>query len=100
MFPPGSRLASFEVLSLLGSGGMGEVYLARDERLGREVALKVLPASLSRDRVRRLRLESEARILASLNHPGIAAIYGLEEHAGVLVLVLEYVPGELSLIHI
>jgi serine/threonine-protein kinase len=73
---------------------MGEVYLARDGRLGREVALKVLPEAVGRDPVRLARLEGEARILASLNHPGIAGIYGLEEDGGLPFLVLELIPGE------
>src|SRR5262249_16809959 len=73
------RFGSFEVLGLLGKGGMGEVYRARDTKLGREVALKFLPAEFSADRDRMARFEREARVLASLNHPNIAQIYGLEE---------------------
>src|SRR5215471_2972550 len=82
---PGSRLGAYEVISALGAGGMGEVYRARDPRLGREVAVKVLPESfLGSDdgRARKERFEREARALASLNHPGIAAIYSFEEISG------------------
>jgi serine/threonine-protein kinase len=89
----GRRLGDFEVVSALGSGGMGEVYKARDLRLGREVALKVLPEALGRDPERLSRFNREARLLASLNHPGIAAIHGLQEHEGIPFLVLELVPG-------
>jgi serine/threonine protein kinase/Tol biopolymer transport system component len=89
----GARLGGYEVLSLLGKGGMGEVWLARDTRLEREVAIKVLPELFSADPERRLRFEREAKILASLNHPHIAAIHGLEEVGGQRFLVLEYVPG-------
>ncbi|HEY6548321.1 MAG TPA: protein kinase [Vicinamibacteria bacterium] len=91
---PGERLGAFEVVSSLGVGGMGEVYLARDSRLGREVAVKVLPADVSRDAERLARFHREARVLASLNHPGIAALYGLEEAGGTPYLVMELVPGE------
>jgi serine/threonine protein kinase len=91
---PGSRFGSFEITSLLGAGGMGEVYRARDTTLGRDVALKLLPDSMRLDPARRARFADEARILASLNHPNIAAIYGVEEGAGVSALVLELVDGE------
>jgi serine/threonine protein kinase len=87
---PGTRLASYEILSAIGAGGMGEVYRARDSRLRRDVAIKVLPESVSRDPERLARFEREAHVLASLNHPHIGAIYGLEEGA----LVLELVEGE------
>jgi len=90
----GQRLASFEVLAPLGAGGMGEVYRARDAKLGREVALKILPAAFASDAGRLARFEREARLLASLSHPGIAAIHGLEEADGVRFLVLELIPGE------
>jgi len=90
----GKRLATYEILALLGKGGMGEVYRARDTKLGREVAIKVLPEALARDRERLARFEREAQLLASLNHPDIAAIYGLEEAGGSPFLVLELVPGE------
>lgn len=90
----GRRLGSYEVLALLGAGGMGEVYRAKDTRLGREVALKLLPEELSRDPERVLRFQREARLLAALNHPNIAAIHGLEEAEERHVLVLELVEGE------
>jgi Tol biopolymer transport system component len=91
---PGSRLGSYEVLSPLGAGGMGEVYRARDGRLNREVAIKVLPDAFAADGDRLARFRREALVLAALNHPQIAAIYGLEESGGVEALVLELVPGE------
>ncbi len=91
---PQTRLGSYEVLALLGAGGMGEVYRARDTRLGRDVAIKVLPEAFARDPERLARFEREARVLASLNHPNIAAIYGLEESNGIQFLVLELAPGE------
>src|SRR5262249_48514383 len=91
---PQTRLGSYEILALLGAGGMGEVYRARDTRLGRGGAVKVLPEAFARDPERLARFEREARVLASLNHPNIAAIYGLEESEGVRFLVLELAPGE------
>jgi serine/threonine-protein kinase len=90
----GERLGPYEILALLGAGGMGEVYRARDPVLGRQVAIKVLPAEMADDPARLLRFEREARTLASLNHPHIAAIYGLERHQGRPILVLELVEGE------
>jgi hypothetical protein len=89
----GIRLGPYEILAPIGAGGMGEVYRARDTRLGREVALKVLPESFARDAERMARFEREAQVLASLNHPNIAALYGLEEQDGVRALVLELVEG-------
>jgi serine/threonine-protein kinase len=89
----GARLGSFEVISFLGAGGMGEVYRARDTRLNRDVALKVLPASVSGDAERVARLTREAQLLASLNHHNIASIHGLEDADGVRALVLELVEG-------
>jgi serine/threonine protein kinase len=86
----GDKLGSYEVLSLLGHGGMGEVYRARDTRLGREVALKILPAEVSNDPVRRRRFELEARAVAALNHPNIIAIYDVGEG----YIVSELVDGE------
>ncbi|HYT68733.1 MAG TPA: serine/threonine-protein kinase [Vicinamibacterales bacterium] len=94
MLAAGTRLGPFEIGPLLGVGGMGEVYRARDERLGRDVAIKVLPAVVALDSERRARFQREARVLATLNHPNIAAIYGAEEHAGCWALVLELVSGE------
>src|SRR5580700_3966944 len=86
----GTRLGPYEILAPIGAGGMGEVYKARDTRLDREVAIKVLPAALAQDPERLARFEREAKVLASLNHPNIAQIYGIEERA----LVMELVPGE------
>jgi serine/threonine-protein kinase len=89
----GTTIDSYEVMAAIGRGGMGEVYRARDTRLGRDVALKVLPARYARDPERRARFEREARLLASLNHAGIAAIYGIAEQHDVEALVLELVEG-------
>jgi len=90
----GTRLGSYEILAPLGAGGMGEVWRARDLRLEREVALKVLPESLARMAEHFARFEREARLLAALDHPSIARIYGIEEASGVHFLVLELVEGE------
>ena len=90
----GRRLGVFEMQGLLGVGGMGEVYRARDMRLGREVAIKILPRVFKDDPDRRARFEREARVLASLNHPHIGAIYGLEEADDVTALVMELVDGD------
>ena len=90
----GSRLGSYEILSALGAGGMGEVYRARDTRLGRQVAIKILPQAFLTDAERVARFQREAKVLASLNHPHIAAIYGLDETDGVKALVMELVEGE------
>jgi serine/threonine protein kinase/Tol biopolymer transport system component len=87
---PGTRLGPYEILAPLGAGGMGEVYRARDTKLKREVALKVLPESFANDPERMARFQREAEVLASLNHPNIAQIYGVEDHA----LVMELVEGE------
>jgi Tol biopolymer transport system component len=89
----GTRIGPYEILAPLGAGGMGEVYRALDVRLGREVAIKILPPAFRTDPERLARFEREARALASLNHPNIAAIYGIEEQAGVSALVLELVEG-------
>src|ERR1700722_17847178 len=86
----GTRLGSYEILAAIGAGGMGEVYRARDIKLERDVAIKVLPAALAQDPERLARFEREAKVLASLNHPNIAQIYGVEERA----LVMELVAGE------
>ena len=91
---PGTRLGPYEVVSAIGAGGMGEVYKARDTRLKRDVALKILPESFATDPDRLARFQREAEVLASLNHSNIAAIYGLEEAASVLALVMELVEGE------
>jgi len=91
---PGDRLGAYEIRALIGAGGMGEVYRARDTKLGRDVAIKVLPSSFTADRDRLARFEREARMLASLSHPHIAAIHGLEERDGIRALVLELIEGE------
>ncbi len=90
----GARLGPYEIISPIGAGGMGEVYRARDSKLGREIAIKVLPDAFTKDPERLARFEREARLLASLNHPNIGAIHGLEESDGTHFLVLELVPGE------
>src|SRR5262245_9617401 len=90
----GTRIGSFEIADVLGTGGMGEVYRARDTRLKRDVALKILPASFAADADRVARFQREAELFASLNHPNIAAIYGLEDGDGVRALVMELVEGE------
>jgi len=90
---PGTRLGPYEILSALGAGGMGEVYRARDTKLGRDVALKILPASLAPDPDRLARFKREAQILAVLDHPNIGAIYGLEDSTDVAALVLQLVEG-------
>ena len=91
---PGTRLGPYEIVAALGAGGMGEVYRARDPRLGREVAIKGLPDTFAQHPERLARFEREARLLASLNHPNIAAIFGLEDASGTPYLVLELVEGE------
>jgi Tol biopolymer transport system component len=91
---PGNRLGPYEIVAKLGEGGMGEVYRAKDTRLGRDVAIKVLPPAVAQDAERLLRFKREAQVLASLNHPNIAAIYGLDEAGDKLFLVLELVHGE------
>src|SRR5262245_30941691 len=92
---PGTKVGGYVVLAPLGAGAMGEVYRARDEKLGREIALKILPTSVAADRERRARFAREARVLASLNHPHIGAIYGFEDatESTPPALVLELVPG-------
>ena len=90
---PGTRLGHYDVTSLLGEGGMGQVWQATDTQLGRQVALKILPDAFAADPDRLARFKREAQILASLNHPNIAAIYGIEETDGTRALVLELVEG-------
>ncbi len=89
----GTKLEPYEITGAIGAGGMGEVYRARDTRLGRDVALKVLPQAFARDGERVARFRREAQVLASLNHPNIAAIYGFEDSSGVHALVMELVEG-------
>jgi serine/threonine protein kinase len=94
MITPGTRLSSYEIVASLGEGGMGEVYRARDTKLGREVAIKVLPDATADDDDRVARFEREAKALAALNHPHIAALYGMEEASGRHLLVMELVEGD------
>src|SRR5262245_48751277 len=98
--PDGTRLGSYDIVAPLGAGGMGEVYRATDRRLKRQVAIKILPSALGADPERLARFQREAEVLASLNHPNIAAVYGLEEAAPstpsgqpVTALVMELVDG-------
>ena len=90
----GQKISHYTIVEQLGKGGMGEVYQAKDQKLGRDVAIKVLPEEFARDADRVARFQREAKLLASLNHPNIAAIYGLEESRGANFLVLELVEGE------
>ena len=91
---PGSRIGPYEVIGSLGEGGMGEVYRARDSRLKRDVAIKILPGRVASDPDRVARFQREAEVLASLNHPHIANIYGFEHEGDTRALVLELVEGE------
>ncbi len=91
---PGQRFGSYEIVTFLGAGGMGDVYRAHDTRLRRHVAIKFLPDVFAEDSARRARFEREARLLASLNHPHVAAIYGFDDYDGVHALILELVEGE------
>jgi serine/threonine protein kinase len=91
---PGARLGPYEILAALGAGGMGEVYRARDTKLDRDVAIKVLPDSFVTDPERLARFEREAKLLAAIDHPNIAHIHGLEESGGARALVMELVEGE------
>ena len=91
---PGTKLGHYEIVEPIGAGGMGEVYRARDTKLGRDVAIKVLPDEVAHDVERLSRFEREAKLLAALNHPGIATLYGVEEHEGKPFLVMELVDGE------
>jgi serine/threonine protein kinase len=90
---PGTRLGAYQIVAQIGVGGMGEVYHATDTNLKRAVAIKVLPESVAADRDRLARFQREAEVLASLNHPNIAAIYGLERSDGVTALIMELVEG-------
>src|SRR5262245_13450210 len=89
----GTKLGPYQIEAPIGAGGMGEVYRARDTKLNRDVALKVLPSAFASDTERMARFQREAHLLASLNHPNIAAIHGLEESSGVRALVMELVEG-------
>src|SRR5262245_28678969 len=90
----GTQIGAHEIIALLGKGGMGEVYRARDTKLKREVAIKILPDEFASSPDRVARFQREAELLASLNHPNIAAIYDLQEAAGVRFLILELVEGD------
>src|SRR5260370_29479888 len=90
---PNTRLGPYEIHAQIGVGGMGEVYRARDSKLNREVAIKLLPEGFAEDTERVARFQREAQVLASLNHPNIAAIYGLEESDGIRAMVMELVEG-------
>jgi serine/threonine protein kinase len=90
----GRQIGAYQVQALIGTGAMGRVYRARDTKLGREVAIKILPPAFTFDPERRARFDREARVLAALNHPNIATIYGVEDFDGVPALVLELVTGE------
>src|ERR1700732_2679760 len=92
--PTGTLLGPYKILSAIGAGGMGEVYEARDNKLERNVAIKVLPEAFAHDGERLSRFQREARMLAALNHPNIATIFGLEQSDGVHFLVMELVPGQ------
>ena len=89
----GTRLGSYEILSALGAGGMGEVYRARDPKLNRDVAIKVLLPAVANDPERLARFRREAQVLASLNHPNIAHVHGLEDSPGLCAIVMELVEG-------
>src|SRR5262245_19596120 len=91
---PGTRVGAYEIVALVGAGGMGEVYRARDSRLERQVAIKVLPEDLRANPERAARFEREARLLATLNHANIATIHGLEQAEGEQFIVMEVVEGE------
>src|SRR5437870_13057419 len=89
----GTKLGSYEIVSPLGAGGMGEVYRARDARLGREIAIKVLPSALASDPDRRQRFEQEARSASALNHPNILTVYDIGSVDGTLYIAMELVEG-------
>src|SRR6185436_12399392 len=90
----GTRLGAYEILSPLGMGGMGEVFRARDTKLNRDVAIKVLRAAVANDPERLARFQREAHLLASLNHPNIAQIYGLEQIGSAGCIVMEFIEGQ------
>ncbi|HSG01625.1 MAG TPA: serine/threonine-protein kinase, partial [Vicinamibacterales bacterium] len=94
MLEPGTRIGPYEITGTLGAGGMGEVYRARDTRLDRDVALKILPDAFAGDTERLQRFEREAKTLASLNHPNIAQVFGFEQAGGVRAIAMELVEGD------
>src|SRR6266852_1431261 len=89
----GTKLGPYEILAPLGAGGMGEVYCAHDTTLGRNIAVKILPQTLASDAERMARFSREAQLLAALNHPNVAQIYGLEESGGIRAIIMELVDG-------
>src|SRR5262245_16654732 len=91
---PGKSLGPYEILGAIGAGGMGEVYKARDTRLNRTVAIKVLPKEVAMDAERRQRFEREAQAIAALNHPNICVVYDVGQEAGFSYMVMEYLEGE------
>ena len=91
---PGTRFGPYEILALLGTGGMGEVYRARDTRLGRDVAIKTLPAAFAQDPERRARFESESKAVAALSHPNVLAIHDVGAEGDTVFAVMELVEGE------
>src|SRR3954467_9445675 len=91
---PGIRLGPYEIMSAIGAGGMGEVYRARDTRLERTVAIKILPSAVASDPALRERFDREARAVAALNHPHICALYDIGEEAGTAFLVMEHLEGQ------
>jgi serine/threonine protein kinase len=91
---PGTRLGVYDITAQIGEGGMGKVFRATDTKLKRQVAIKILPPAVAADAERLARFQREAEVLASLNHPNIAAIYGLEESGGITALVMELVEGD------
>src|SRR5579864_2264240 len=93
MLATGAKLGQYEIVGTLGAGGMGEVYRGRDAKLGRDVALKILPEAFARDAERMARFQREAKVLASFNHPNIASIYGFEDSGPTHALVMELVEG-------
>src|SRR5580765_6521946 len=94
LLTPGSRVGPYEIVSLLGSGGMGDVYRAKDPRLGRTVALKVLPPDVANDAGRRQRFDSEARAASALNHPNILSVFDTGTHEQLAYMVTELIDGE------
>src|SRR6266478_5931635 len=100
MIPAGTKLGRYEIRSKIGAGGMGEVYRARDEKLNRDVAIKVLPMAFSQDRDRLRRFEQEAQAAGALNHPNILAVYDVGTHDGSPYIVAELLEGEELRVHL
>src|SRR5258705_13564004 len=93
-FSPGTKVGRYEIRSKIGEGGMGEVYRARDEKLNRDVAIKILPVAFSQDHERLLRFEQEAQAAGALNHPNILSVYDVNTHDGTVYVVSELLEGE------